>query len=282
LKRLLYIIVLCFTCSCNFFQTEEKGEPIARVNNTYLYKEDIKDIVPKDASEQDSASIVNTYINRWASQLLLMDGALVNLPEDKQKEFSKLVKQYKSDLYTKAYLELLVKKNIDTTVTQNQSKTFYESNKESFKLNDDLLQFRYIKLLQNTIDLDTFKNRFKRFKYKDKKYLDSVSVQFKSYTLNDSVWIKLNQVASKIPAITTNNKNELLKKSNFIELKDSINLYLIQVKDVRLRNDYAPLEYVNNSIKKIVINKRKLELIKELENDITKNAITNNDFQIYN
>ena len=85
----------------------------------------------------------------------------------------------------------------------------------------------------------------------------------------------------KHPVVNSQNKNQLLKKSNFIQLKDSINLYLMQVKDVRIQNNYAPLEYVSSSIEQIVINKRKLELIKQLEKDITKDAIKNKQFEIY-
>ncbi|MTE27791.1 peptidyl-prolyl cis-trans isomerase [Winogradskyella sp. ZXX205] len=267
---------------CDFFKTTDDREPIARVNDSYLYKEDVADVVPEGASKEDSLLMVNAYINRWARQLLLMDGALLNLSEDKQEDFSKLVDQYKNDLYTKAYLEALVKKNIDTAVNKNEAEVFYEANKESFKLNDDLLQFRYISLPLNPINLDTIKKRFRRFKLKDKRYLDSLSVQFKSYSLNDSLWVKYNQVAEKVPVVNQENKNQLLKKTNFLQLKDSLNLYLMQVNDVRLHNDYAPLDYVMPSIKQIVINKRKLELIKQLENDITKDAIKNNKFQIYN
>lgn len=256
--------------------------PIARVNESYLYKEDVAEVVPQGASKEDSTLMVNAYINRWARQLLLMDGAMLNIPENKQMDFSKLVEQYKNDLYTKAYLEGLVKKTIDTTVNPAEAEVFYEANKESFKLNDDLLQFRYISLPSNYKDIDTIKNRLKRFKANDKRYLDSISVQFNSYSLNDSIWIKLSQVIEKVPVVTVSNKNELLKKTNFLQLKDSLNLYLMQVNEVRLQNDYAPLDYVSSSIKQIVINKRKLELIKQLENDITKDAIKNNQFQIYN
>jgi hypothetical protein len=283
LKQLLYILIFCsLATSCDFFKSTDNGEPIARVNDAYLYKEDVASIVPEGASKEDSTLMVNAYINRWARQLLLMDGALVNLSEDKQTDFSRLVAQYKNDLFTKAYLEGLVNKNIDTVVDSDEAEVFYEANKESFKLNDDLIQFRYISLPLNPIDVDTIKNRFKRFKNKDKRYLDSISVQFKSYSLNDSIWIKFSQVAEKIPVVSIANKNQLLKKTNFLQLKDSLNLYLMQVNDVRLQNDYAPLDYVSTSIKKIVINKRKLELIKQLENDITKDAIKNNQFQIYN
>lgn len=283
MKQAFYIFLIgLLAVSCDFFKKSEGIDPVARVNETYLYKEDIVDVVPKGASKEDSTLVVNAYINRWARQLLLMDGALVNLSEKKQNEFSKLVEQYKNDLYAKAYLEGLVKKNIDSLVKTEEAELFYEANKESFKLNDDLIQFRYVSLPLNPVNLDTIKTRFKRFKAKDKRYLDSISVQFKSYSLNDSIWVKLNRVAEKIPIINSSNKNQLLKKTNFLQLKDSLNLYLMQVNDVRLQNDYAPMDYVKTSINKIVINKRKLELIKQLENDITKDAIKNNTFQIYN
>ncbi|WP_299116536.1 peptidyl-prolyl cis-trans isomerase [uncultured Winogradskyella sp.] len=283
MKNNFYILAICILfASCDFFKKTDNRQPIARVNESYLYKEDIEGIVPEGASVEDSTLMVNGFINRWARQLLLMDGALLNLSEDKQSEFSKLVDQYKNDLYTKAYLEALVKKKIDTIVQLDEAMVFYEANKESFKLNDELLQFRYVGLPINTIDFDSIKTRFRRFNVNDKKYLDSISVQFKSYSLNDSLWVKFSQIAEKIPVVNPENKNQLLKKTNFLQLKDSLNLYLMQVNDVRLQNDYAPLEYVKPSIKQIVINKRKLELIKQLENDITKDAIKNNQFQIYN
>ena len=56
----------------------------------------------------------------------------------------------------------------------------------------------------------------------------------------------------------------------------------MQIKDVLLRNEMAPLPYVRPTINQIVINKRKLELIKKLEKDITKDAIKNKQFEIYN
>ncbi|WP_230080325.1 peptidyl-prolyl cis-trans isomerase [Winogradskyella marina] len=283
MKHFFYIFSICLLfASCDFLKKPDTQDAVARVNESFLYKEDIKDVVPEGTPKEDSTLMVNAYINRWASRLLLMDGAMLNLPEEKQAEFSKLVEQYKNDLYTKAYLEGLVKKNIDSVVPRETAELFYENNKESFKLNDDLIQFRYISLPLNPVNLDTIKTRFQRFQPKDKSYLDSISVQFRSYSLNDSLWLKVSRVAEKIPIINNTNKNELLKKSNFLQLKDSLNLYLMLVNDVRLQNDYAPLDYVNSSITKIVINKRKLELIKQLENDITNDAIKQNKFQTFN
>lgn len=268
--------------SCEFFKKEAPGIPVARVNDMYLYQSDIQNLVPENTSKEDSAIIVNNYINKWATQKLLISNAKINLSIEKQNEFNRLVEQYKSDLYTKAYQEALVNQSVDTSITSEEANEIYERNKETFKLNEELIKFRYIKLNENSVKLDEIKRRFKRFDKKDKQILDSIAVQFKSYSLNDSIWIRADQAISKISAIKAENKKELLKKSNFIEIKESLGLYLMQINDVLLRNETAPIEYVMPTIKQIVINKRKLEFIKQLEKDITKDAIKNKQFELFN
>jgi hypothetical protein len=267
--------------SCDYIKRSDERIPVARVHESYLYQDDIEDLVFDGISKKDSTLIVQNFINHWATQQLLVDGALLNLSEEKQEAFNKLVVQYKNDLYTKAYIEALVKRSIDTLVPLQEAEAYYQNNKEVFKLNEELVKFRYMHIDENILDYKTIKRRFERFNETDKKILDSISIQFKSYSFNDSIWIKLSQVINNISAVTPKNKNQLLKKSNFIQLKDSLGVYLMQINDVLLRNDTAPLEYVKPTIDQIVINKRKLELIKELEKDITKDAIKNKQFEIY-
>ena len=270
-----------FCYSCEFFKKEELGIPVARVNDIYLFQDDIKNLVSQGTSKEDSAVIVNNFIDKWATQQLLIANAKINLSIEKQNEFNKLVEQYKRDLFTKAYQEALVHKSIDTSVSIQEAREIYESNSEIYKLNEELIKFRYINLNENSINLDDIKKRFKRFDNDDKRILDSIAIQFRSYSLNDSIWIRADQAISKISPIKAENKKELLKKSNFIELKDSLGLYLMQINDVLLRNDIAPIEYVMPTIKQIVINKRKLEFIKQLEKDITKDAIKNKQFELF-
>ncbi|MCF6294223.1 MAG: peptidyl-prolyl cis-trans isomerase [Flavobacteriaceae bacterium] len=284
MKPNYYIVILIFIIisSCEFFKKVDSRVPIARVNDTYLYQEDIKDLIFNGTTKEDSILRVNNYITHWATQQLLINGAEINLSEEKQVEFNALVQQYKSDLFIKAYLEALVKRSVDTSVTLEEAQEVYNRNIETFKLNEELIKFRYINVSDNNINLKDIEERFKRFDKDDKTILDSIAIQFKSYSLNDSIWVRLEQVIAKIPVINPDNKKELLKKSNFIQLKDSLGLYLMQINEVLLRNDLAPLEYVMPTIKQIVINKRKLELIKQLEKDITKDAIKNKQFEIFN
>jgi hypothetical protein len=282
IKKHILLLLLIVASSCTFFKNADGRILVARVNDTYLYQEDLGNLVSKGTSKEDSLLLVQNFINRWATQQLFVDGAMLNLRESKQEAFDKLVVQYKNDLYTKAYIEALVSRSINTSVTIEEAGDYYNKNKEVFKLNEELIKFRYVHIDENIIDFQNIKKKFERFNDNDKRELDSISIQFKSYSFNDSIWIKVSQAIDKIPAVTIENKNELLKKSNFIQLKDSLGVYLMQINDVLLRHDTAPLEYVKTTIDQIVINKRKLELIRQLEKDITKDAIKNKQFEIYN
>ncbi len=277
------VISVLFLVSCDYFYKQENDQDaVARVNDVFLYADDLQHLYTENMNTEDSLLRVNNFITSWATKQLLVAGAERNLNDNKLQDFNRLAKQYKNDLYATAYLEALVRRTIDTVVTLNEAEIYYNSNTDIFSLKEDLIKFRYLHIDENRIDISDLKTKFQRFNKRDKIELDSIAIQFKSYSLNDSIWIKLTQAIKKIPVVTTENKNELLKKSNFIQLKDSLGLYLMQIEDVLERNSTAPLEYIKPTIDQIVVNKRKLELIKELEKDITKDAIKNKQFEIYN
>lgn len=281
MRRGVYIILIGVVVSCGYFNKVEEEQVVARVKGNYLYRNEIEELVPEGISKADSALIVNSYINRWARQHLLMDGAQRNLTEIQQSEFQSLVNQYKNDLFTKAYLDGLVLQNIDTIISFKQAEEFYQANRESFKLNENIVKLRYINISLNALNLKEVTERLRNYDSTDRVFLDSIKLQFNSYALNDSVWVDENEVLKKIPILDLNAKDEVLKISNFVQLKDSINLYLVKVVDKKRRYDYAPLSYVLPTIEQLVLNKRKLELTKELENDIIKDAIKTNEFEIY-
>ena len=93
-------ILTAFICisilmSCDYFTRKSPEKAIARVNELYLYEEDVKDLLTEAKSKEDSAFIVNNFITRWATQQLLIEGAERNISNEDQLEFNKLVDQYR-------------------------------------------------------------------------------------------------------------------------------------------------------------------------------------------
>ncbi|WP_229664727.1 peptidyl-prolyl cis-trans isomerase [Christiangramia forsetii] len=276
------IFLSLLVLSCEYFEQSDDRKIVVRVNDSYLYEEDIVALINEATSPEDSSIIVSNYITRWATQQLLIDRAELNLPETQQNEFDGLVNNYRNELYTNAYTDAVVSRDLDTSLNTNEVEEYYEKNKENFILNEDLVKLRYINLAKNSNNLDEIKKKLNRFNEEDQQELETMALQFKNYAMNDSVWIKTKSVYDKITPLSVEDRSSLLKKSNFMELQDSLNVYLVYVNDVLSRNEQAPLEYASATIREILLNKRKQALIKELEKDITKDAIKNNEFEIYN
>ncbi|PKA82062.1 hypothetical protein ATE92_0187 [Ulvibacter sp. MAR_2010_11] len=280
--RKLIVFFFCggFLVSCDYFTRDSEKVPIARANDSYLYEEDIKALISETTSEEDSTLIVNNYINRWATQKLLINQARINLSEEKLAAYDKLVQEYKNDLYTEAYKSAVVSQQLDSTVSKSDLLEFYELNKNNFKLNDELLKVRYIHVAENYTNLAKARQLLDRFNQKDKTELNTLSIQFKEFNFNDSIWVKKEALLNTLPVISANSE-QVLKKSNFTQLQDSLGVYLVKIQDILKPNDIAPLSHIEPTIKQIILNKRKLELIKKLETDITKDAIKNKNFEIY-
>ena len=259
----LGLVTLVISCN-SLFKEEPKKEPLARVGNSYLYKEDISALIPIGLSQQDSAAFVVNYINNWASKELLLDKSKINLSEEKLAEFNRLVSNYKTDLYTKAYMEALVQQSSDTSITNSELQDFYNREKENFKLTEKLVQLRFVSLPSQFLDKDVVESKLKNFEADDKAYLDSIAVQFKKLHFNDSTWVSVSRLIEEISPLTSLNEEKYLKNSQFFELQDSIGVYLGKVNNVLNVNDIAPISYVTPDIKQIIINRRRLSQIEKI------------------
>jgi hypothetical protein len=279
-KTFLTIISLIALCSCDFINQDNLDTPIARVNDSYLYKKDIKNLIFENTSKDDSTLIVANFINRWATKQLLIDQSIINLTQEKQDAYNNLVNQYKTDLYIEAYKSSIVAKRLDSIITFEELEKFYNQNKENFKLNDALLKIRYIHIDENFSNTKELVEKFKRFDSIDKNELTKLSIKFKAFNLNDSIWIKNDLLIRVLPVLKQNNI-QVLKKTNFTQLQDSLGVYLVKIEALLKTNDIAPLSYVKPTIEQIVINKRKQEILKKIEKEITIDAIKNKNFELF-
>ena len=58
-------------------------------------------------------------------------------------------------------------------------------------------------------------------------------------------------------------------------------IYFLRIFDHKLPGQIKPLEFVKDEIENIIVNKRKVALAKELEDQIYERAERNKEFEIY-
>lgn len=272
---------LLFLGGCDSVWKKKAPEALARVGDKYLYYKEIASVMRPNLSKEDSTAFVTEYINTWASKQLLLEKAKINLPEEQLAEYEALVADYRTDLYTRAYKDALVQQGNDSMVTRDQLEAFYEREKENFRLNEKLVKLRFVALPKDFLNKVEVAERLKNFGQKDQIVLDSIGVQFTKMSFNDSIWITASQIIEEIPPLNHDNVDKQLKKSEFLNLEDDNGIYMAKILDVRDAKEVAPLSFIEPTIEQVLLNRRRLDFIRQLETDVIDEAIQEKEFEVY-
>ena len=278
--RYVFLLLILLVSSCQLKEVSS-DKIVARVNNQYLYASEVNDHIRANLSSADSTSMAKNYINAWVKEQLLLEKAVFNLNPSQQTSLENLIRQYRNDIFIKTYQEEWLKSRMDTLVTPQEIEAYYKENKQNFKLHQDLVRGRYVQLPLANFNKASVSRALRRFNDSDRNYLDSISLQFNSAYLNDSVWFRPQAFFNRINRSSPQEYDRYLKSKRFFEIEDSIDLYLVFVEEVRRRNEIAPLSHINPTLKQILLNKRKLETMRQFDNDILEEAIKNKTLEIY-
>ena len=284
-KKLVCFLLITTFFSCQYFDfgsdKNGKEKPLASVNKKHLYFKDIATLIPKNLPKNDSVLMLKSIVNNWAIHELLKQKASENLTQQENTNYNKLVQDYKESLLINGYKERLIQQRLDTVISEEEVTQYYNLNKSNFRLNEELIKIKYLHFGNDLMNQKELINQFKSDDYKDLIALENLELNFKAINLNDSTWIKLSDVLLKIPKFKEEPRDYLLKKSKYIQKEDSLGLYLVAVKDVLKRNDIAPKNYITPTIKQMILHKRKLELIRDIEKTLLNDAIQNKNFKEY-
>jgi hypothetical protein len=280
LKKSILVLALLGLVACSGFLKKKTEKILARVDNNYLYESDLKGIVPAGTLHDDSISLARTYIDNWVRKQLLLRQAMKNLTED-QMNFTDQLEEYKNSLVIYAYENALVKQKLDTLVTPEQIEAYYTANQSNFLLKDNIVQVQYIKLPLKSQLTSKFKALLNSDNPAAKNTLTELCTKNAGdYFLDDQNWLLFSDVLKEVP-IKAYNQEDFLKNNKNIEYQDSAYIYLVRIKDFKIKESVSPLGFEKERIRNIILNKRKIELINQMQQDVYDKASKENDFEIY-
>jgi len=277
MRQKVFIIITILFSSCSELTSIKNDELISRVGDNYLYQSEIPDF----SSYEDSLIRKKDFIDSWARDNIFFDLSLVNLDQKLILNLDELIEKYKRDLYINSYKDILVNSMVDSIINDNEIEEYYNENLNNFTLNEDLIKFRFVKIPLDNINLNKIRNGIIRYNTFDKQFIDSLSFQFASYNLNDSLWITKRDFFNKVSFINYENQKKYFKKRRLISIKDSMYVNLLFIDDILEANNIAPKSYLSERIKSIIYNRRKILLIKELNIDIINEAIKSKKYELY-
>ena len=253
---------------------------VAQVNDVKLYRAELNALIPKGISPADSAELAQKYINSWASDLIYLKVAEQQLSKS-EKDVTKELEDYRKSLLKYRYERLYVNERLDTTVTEEMVKEYYDAHLDKFVLSRPLLRARYLNIPKDSPALKSLK---KMMKSSDPNVLveaDSIaySVALKFTTWNNE-WIDAAALAGEFGT----DYNSMLASMNngWIELSDTTGyLRVAYIPEIIRKGEVAPVDYSAPAIKDIILSARKQTLISGLERDLLNDARENGNFIIY-
>lgn len=278
MKRFIFILLFSFiSIGCSNLSNNNSNDLIARAGENFLYKNDLPEFFPED----DSLRVFMSFVESWAKEKVLYDLSLVNLSQSKKNEIDELVNNYKVDLYINSYKDLIINSRIDSIVSFTEVDSFYSLNNKNFKLNENLLKYRYVKVPNDNINLDRIRRYIVRMNNEDRLFLDSLNFQFADLKLSDSIWFTERDVISSIEFINLQNKSNYLIKNKLFTVEDSQYINFFIVKDKLKSGNIPPISYLYERIKSTIINQRKLKLLQSLNKEILNDALKSKKYEIF-
>ena len=279
MRKITLFFLLLISCNLN---VESEKNVIAKVGENFFTYDDLIEKIPKNIQRLDSTLIVNSIIEKWALNELLINNAEINLSEFEKKRIKKNSNEYYNSLLVNSYKNKIAAFNSDSLVNENEILEYYKLNFTNFVLYEDVVRARYIRLNKNNFNLNEIKRRFRRFNQDDLIFFDSISLQLLNYSFNDSIWINKDLFFNKIGFLDDEEIDRIVKKTLYIAKEDSLDVYLIKVNGFKGINEEAPLNYIYKRIEELIINKKKVDFIKNFDREIIENAKQKKIFKIFN
>jgi len=254
---------------------------VARVYNTYLYRDELIGIIPSGSTPTDSIARVTAYINSWIRKQLVINEAMKNI-DINEAEVERKVLDYRYSLIGYEYQTYYIKQNLNDTVSDKEIQDYYKDRVDNFILKQNIIQGTYIKAPKEAPRTKRIKDLMYSKKEKDIAELKSYCLSFSAaYHLADSSWIEFDKLVVNSPLAEIPNKIQFLRSYNYYETSDNEFLYFLKIDAYKISDNVSPLEFVKQDIKNIILNKRKVELARKLEDDVYENAAKRNDFEIF-
>ncbi len=274
------ILLLVVAASCTTFFKKKNERVLARVDDAYLYESELKGVVAPGTDTKDSLLITRNFIENWVRQRLVIQQARKNLV-DSELDFSRQLEDYKNSLMIYAYENALVRQKLDTVVGEEEIQDYYDANRENFLLKDNIVQIQYVKLpIKSTLSKQV-RQLLHSDSPGDRTQLSELCERNAAdYFLDNENWIPFTDVLKQIP-MKAYNQEEFLQNNRELEYRDSAFVYLMRIKDFKIRESVSPLDFERQRIREIILNKRKIELISRMQEDLFSNAQKKNLFEIY-
>lgn len=248
-----------------------EADVIAEACGHKLYRSDLEGVISPGLSKEDSITVATNYIDQWIQQTVVMDQASKEI----NKDFEKELENYRASLLTYEYEQLVIDRTLDTVVSNRELSEYYNNHRDDFTLQTSIVKAIFVKFDRDAPPVKNVTKLMaeKEISDKDMDQIQKAAVQYgRDYNFDADVWIPFYKFQTMVP-ITTYNEELYLKNNRNIVIEDSTDIYIAKILDYRLGEQLSPISYEIERIKNIILNQRRIEIVKQMQRNLLSRAM---------
>ena len=274
----IVIILMSLCVSCKKEYDHHGRTPLVELDGRFLYYDEVLAVLPLSLSAADSAAFVEQYKLNWLKEVLLMDKASRNIPNNA--EIDRLVENYRKSLIAHTYQQELINQKLADEVTEDDLLAYYDAHQSLFKAERPLLKGLFIKVPLTAPQLPQLRRWYKDTTQVAVENLEKYSLQHAvKYEYFYDKWVSIGDILDWVP-YDEDELNSYLNKSQSLELKDTTFYYFLNVLDYRPIGAQEPFEIAQIQVKDILLNMRRMDYIEQVKNELYEEALENNKIKI--
>ncbi|MBQ3660388.1 MAG: hypothetical protein II963_09585 [Bacteroidales bacterium] len=277
MKRLLIVLLVALAAvGCKDFE----GDRVAKVGNHVLYMKDIRGLLPAGVTPEDSAAMVQQYINTWAlAHLKVLKAQELLSPE--AKDVTAEVEDYRNNLLKYRLERQVTESELDTTVTDEEMRQYYEEHSQNYKFPYIIAKARIITLSQTSPNYDTVKKNYAVKPEEGEQPGDLFASYAERVEDFGGNWVPMPTIAKAVPGLDAESCETIFRGGDtYIKVGDGKDYFILLLDKVPVGR-LAPYEYCRQTIKDAILIARKQDILTKLEQDLLQEGIESEKLKIY-
>jgi len=277
---LLLVLSLLLGGSCAKDQQEEPegNRRLAKVHNQTLYLSEMDGMFPDNATAQDSQVIIEAYTFRWIQEALLLHEAERNIPKDLN--IDQLVRDYRASLIRNSYENMLMEQFLESNITQEELLEFYEENKKQYQLETPIIRCNFVKVPLPVPNAGQLRDLWNSTAPEDDTLLLAYANNYaEAHILEDSTWHRVEDIAKELPEGTLTTGN--ISSRRDLSLRDNEYQYYLRIFELKNRKEIAPFSFIEEQARKVILRKRRMELLEEKKQDMYEIELRKGNIETY-
>lgn len=278
-KYSVFIAPLLFILTfgaCDWLPNRSADSVLASVGKRQLVQSQIEDLVPPNASTEDSINTVQLYMERWIREAVVLNEAEASVSEDL--DIERLVEDYRSSLIKHNYEKVLVETFLDSTIQESELRKYYEADKDQYRLANTIVKGQVAIVGLKDDDVAEVRSIMTGNDGLDYEALMELMGNKQTPSSLDTNWVDVDRILELLPAGTLSATSIKPVKR---EVNDDNYRYFIRIDEVLNKESEAPFAYAKDKIRRVLLHQRKSKLLKEKREEMYERELRNKNIKIY-